>query len=122
MGTVGYMSLSRSADSRSTIVPTSSASVQSCMRWLPVIAPLAETPSVETMNAILKEEVPELSGSGVQVSPGLDRIIRSLPRKETGAPLPIGQRSSIRASTLSASPPEYRRLSRPYREQQESLV
>jgi serine/threonine protein kinase/Tol biopolymer transport system component len=32
--------------------------------------------SVETMNAILKEDVPDLSGSGVQVSPGLDRIIR----------------------------------------------
>jgi serine/threonine protein kinase/Tol biopolymer transport system component len=32
--------------------------------------------SVETMNAILKEEIPELSGYGVQVSPGLDRIIR----------------------------------------------
>jgi len=32
--------------------------------------------SVETMNAILKEEIPELSGSGVHVSLGLDRIIR----------------------------------------------
>ena len=32
--------------------------------------------SVETMNAILKEEVPELSESGAHVSPGLDRIIR----------------------------------------------
>ncbi len=32
--------------------------------------------SVETMNAILKEEVPELSESGVHVSPGLERIIR----------------------------------------------
>ncbi len=32
--------------------------------------------SVETMNAILKEEAPELSGSGAHVSPGLDRIIR----------------------------------------------
>ena len=32
--------------------------------------------SVETMNAILKEEIPELSGSGVHVSIGLDRIIR----------------------------------------------
>src|ERR1035437_1319065 len=32
--------------------------------------------SVETMNAILKEDVPDLSGSGVQGSPGLDRIIR----------------------------------------------
>src|SRR6202020_1064641 len=32
--------------------------------------------SVETMNAILKEEAAELSGSGIHVSPGLDRIIR----------------------------------------------
>ena len=32
--------------------------------------------SVETMNAILKEEVQELSGSGTHISPGLDRIIR----------------------------------------------
>ena len=32
--------------------------------------------SVETMNAILKEDVSELSTSGAQTSPGLDRIIR----------------------------------------------
>jgi serine/threonine protein kinase len=32
--------------------------------------------SVETMNAILKDEVPELSESSAHVSPGLDRIIR----------------------------------------------
>lgn len=32
--------------------------------------------SVETMNAILKEDVPELSTSSAQVSPGLERIIR----------------------------------------------
>jgi len=32
--------------------------------------------SVETMNAILKEEVPELPDSGAHVSPGLERIIR----------------------------------------------
>jgi hypothetical protein len=32
--------------------------------------------SVETMNAILKEDVAELSASGGHVSPGLDRIIR----------------------------------------------
>jgi len=32
--------------------------------------------SVETMNAILKEDVSELSASGGHVSPGLDRIIR----------------------------------------------
>ena len=32
--------------------------------------------SVETMNAILKEDVPEISVTGVPVSPGLERIIR----------------------------------------------
>jgi hypothetical protein len=32
--------------------------------------------SVETMNAILKEDPPELTGSGAHVSPALDRIIR----------------------------------------------
>jgi len=32
--------------------------------------------SVETMNAILKEDPPELSASGANVSPGVDRIIR----------------------------------------------
>jgi eukaryotic-like serine/threonine-protein kinase len=31
---------------------------------------------VETMNAILKEEPPELSDSGLNVSPGLERIVR----------------------------------------------
>jgi serine/threonine protein kinase/WD40 repeat protein len=32
--------------------------------------------SVETMNAILKEEPPELAGSGRNVPPGIDRIVR----------------------------------------------
>jgi serine/threonine protein kinase len=31
--------------------------------------------SVETMNAILKEDVQEISGTGTQASPGLDRIV-----------------------------------------------
>ena len=32
--------------------------------------------SVETMNAILKEEPPELAGTGRNVPPGVDRIVR----------------------------------------------
>ncbi|HVE66412.1 MAG TPA: serine/threonine-protein kinase, partial [Thermoanaerobaculia bacterium] len=32
--------------------------------------------SVETMNAILKEEPPELTGSGRNVPPGIDRVLR----------------------------------------------
>src|SRR5450631_1174630 len=40
--------------------------------------------SVETMNAILKEDPPELSESSLQVSPGLDRIVRHCLEKEPG--------------------------------------
>ena len=39
--------------------------------------------SVETMNAILKEDVPEISVTGVQVSPGLERIIRRCLEKKS---------------------------------------
>src|SRR5690349_3903128 len=39
---------------------------------------------VETMNAILKEDLPELSDSGLNVTPGLDRIIRHCLEKEPG--------------------------------------
>ncbi len=38
--------------------------------------------SVETMNAILKEDVPELSGPSAQVSPGLDRVVRRCVEKK----------------------------------------
>ena len=40
--------------------------------------------SVETMNAILKEEPPELSQSSLHVSPGLERIVRHCLEKEPG--------------------------------------
>ena len=40
--------------------------------------------SVETMNSILKEDPPELSESGLNVTPGLDRIVRHCLEKEPG--------------------------------------
>jgi serine/threonine protein kinase len=40
--------------------------------------------SVETMNAILKEDPPELSESGPNISPGLDRVVRHCLEKEPG--------------------------------------
>jgi serine/threonine protein kinase/Tol biopolymer transport system component len=40
--------------------------------------------SVETMNAILKEDPPELNESGLNVTPGLDRIVRHCLEKEPG--------------------------------------
>ncbi|HKD02516.1 MAG TPA: protein kinase [Terriglobales bacterium] len=39
---------------------------------------------VETMNAILKEEPPELSESGLQISPGIERVVRHCLEKEPG--------------------------------------
>jgi serine/threonine protein kinase/Tol biopolymer transport system component len=39
---------------------------------------------VETMNAILKEDPPELSETGLNVMPGLDRIVRHCLEKEPG--------------------------------------
>ncbi len=39
---------------------------------------------VETMSAILKEDPPELSESGLNVTPGLDRIVRHCLEKEPG--------------------------------------
>ena len=40
--------------------------------------------SVETMNAILKDDPPELSTTGIQVSPAIDRIIRRCLEKSAG--------------------------------------
>jgi eukaryotic-like serine/threonine-protein kinase len=40
--------------------------------------------SIETMNAILKEDPPELNESGLNVMPGLDRIVRHCLEKEPG--------------------------------------
>src|SRR5215472_11552191 len=39
---------------------------------------------VETMNAILKEEPPELSESGLPISPGIERVVRHCLEKEPG--------------------------------------
>jgi eukaryotic-like serine/threonine-protein kinase len=40
--------------------------------------------SVETMNAILQEDPPELNESGLNLTPGLDRIVRHCLEKEPG--------------------------------------
>ena len=76
MGTVGYMSPEQvrghALDSRSDIfsfgaVLYEMASGRRAFRG---------DSSVETMNAILKEDVAEISASGANASPGLERIIR----------------------------------------------
>jgi len=76
MGTVGYMSpeqvRGQVLDNRSDIfsfgaVLYEMASGKRAFRG---------ESSIETMNAILKEDAPEISVTGTQVSPGLERIVR----------------------------------------------
>jgi len=76
MGTVGYMSpeqvRGQTVDHRSDIFSFGAVLYE----MVSGKRTFSGESSVETMNAILKEDVPELYGSGGHVSPGLDRIIR----------------------------------------------
>ena len=76
MGTVGYMSpeqvRGQTVDHRSDIFSFGAVLYE----MVSGRRTFSGESSVETMNAILKEDVPELYGSGGHVSPGLDRIIR----------------------------------------------
>jgi eukaryotic-like serine/threonine-protein kinase len=76
MGTIGYMSpeqvRGQTVDHRSDIFSFGAVLYE----MVSGKRAFSGESSVETMNAILKEDVPELSASGGQVSPGLDRIIR----------------------------------------------
>jgi Tol biopolymer transport system component len=76
MGTVGYMSpeqvRGQTVDHRSDIFSFGAVLYE----MVSGKRAFSGESSVETMNAILKEDVAELSASGLQVSPGLDRIIR----------------------------------------------
>src|SRR5690242_9474898 len=58
--------------------------------------------SVETMNAILKEEPPELSASGLNVMPGLDRIVRHCLEKEPGLRFQSARDLSFDLESLSS--------------------
>jgi len=76
MGTVGYMSpeqvRGRPADHRSDIFSFGTILYE----MLSGRRPFEAESSVELMNAILKEDPPELSSTGKTLSPGLDRIVR----------------------------------------------
>ena len=67
---------SRCAAKRSTIAPTSSASAPCSTRCSPASAPSRGDTSVETMNAILKSDPPEIDPTSTKIPPGLDRIVR----------------------------------------------
>jgi serine/threonine protein kinase len=76
MGTAGYMSpeqvLALDVDHRSDIFSFGAILYE----MLSGHRAFKRDSSVETMNAILKEDPPELSATGAQVSPAIDRIIR----------------------------------------------
>src|SRR5262249_22472487 len=76
MGTVGYMSpeqvLGRETDQRTDIFSFGAVLYE----MLSGDRAFKRNSAVETMNAILKEDPPELSETGKIVSPALDRIVR----------------------------------------------
>ena len=76
MGTVGYMSpeqvRGRPVDHRSDIFSLGAILYE----MLSGKRAFARDSSVETLNAILKEDPPELAGSGRPLPPALDRIVR----------------------------------------------
>jgi len=76
LGTAGYMSpeqvRGRSADHRSDLFTFGSILYE----MLTGSRAFKRESAVETMNAILKEDPPEVSTSGARLPPGLDRIVR----------------------------------------------
>ena len=84
MGTVGYMSpeqvRGQTIDSRSDIFSFGAILYEMVSRK----RAFKGDSSVETMNAILKDEPPEWSESSLQVSPGLGRIVHHCLEKEPG--------------------------------------
>jgi serine/threonine protein kinase/Tol biopolymer transport system component len=84
MGTVGYMSpeqvRGQTIDHRSDIFSFGAILYEMVSRK----RAFKGDSSVETMNAILKDDPPELIETGLQVSPGLERIVRHCLEKEPG--------------------------------------
>jgi eukaryotic-like serine/threonine-protein kinase len=84
MGTAGYMSpeqvRGQAVDNRSDLFSFGAILYEMISRK----RAFKGDSSVETMNAILKEDPPELSESSLQVSPGLERIVRHCLEKEPG--------------------------------------
>lgn len=84
MGTVGYMSpeqvRGQTVDHRSDIFSFGAILYE----MLSGKRAFKGETGVETMNAILKDDPPELSESGLHVTPGLERIVRHCLEKEPG--------------------------------------
>jgi len=120
MGTAGYMSpeqvLALDVDHRSDIFSFGAILYE----MLSGHRAFRRDSSVETMNAILKEDPPELSASGMHVSPALDRIIRRCLEKSRGERIQnardlafaldgLSGTSATQSATAAASPRSSRR-------------
>ena len=116
MGTVGYMSpeqvRGREVDHRSDLFSLGAILYE----MITGKRAFKGDSGVETMNAILKEEPPELSQSSLRVSPGLERIVRHCLEKEPGLrfqsarDLAFDLESLSSASNVSATAPAAGRI------------
>jgi eukaryotic-like serine/threonine-protein kinase len=118
LGTVGYMSPEQvrgeAADARSDIFALGAILYE----MLSGVRAFRRETSAETMTAILKEDPPELSQTGKQISPAVDRIVRRclekkpLQRFQSARDLAFnleGVSGISSTSTAVAAPPETRR-------------
>lgn len=120
MGTVGYMSpeqvRGQTVDHRSDVFSFGAILYE----MLSGKRAFKGETSVETMNAILKEDPPELSESGLNVMPGLDRIVRHCLEKEPGLrfqsardlTFDLESLSSLSSTTKAVVSPRFSRLRR----------
>ena len=116
MGTVGYMSpqqvRGRAVDQRTDIFSFGAILYE----MLSGRRAFKGDSHVETMNAILKEEPPELSGSGKATSPALDRLIRHCLEKSPEARFHSAGDIAFDLENLSTASEAAKGSSTPYRE------
>ena len=105
LGTVGYMSpeqvKGQPADARSDIFAFGAVLYEA----LSGRRAFHRDSSVETMTAILKEDVAEIAGQGVQVSPAIDRIVRRCLEKEPEQRFQSAKDLAFALEAVSASSP-----------------
>ena len=101
LGTVGYMSpeqvRGREVDGRSDIFAFGAIAYE----MIAGQRAFGGASSVETMNAILKEEPPDIDAEKLHVSPGLDRIVRHCLEKEAGHRFQSARDLAFNISALS---------------------
>ena len=105
VGTVGYMSPEQvrgeAVDHRSDIFSFGAV----LFEMLSGARAFRRDSAVETMSAIVKEDPPELSGTGRGISPGLERLVRRCLEKRAGDRFHSAHDLALALETVSSGRP-----------------